>query len=280
MEIQRNIAFMLMIGFSTLCWGQDVIYKTSGGKIDAKIIEVSNQEVKYKNTDYLDGPTFIIEPSEIDSIRYANGSVVNYYDRGENNKNDHSGVMVIKPDPNVEGKSYLDWHNYLDYICIYKDVLIKDYNRIYIAPIDQSKVVFPNKDDNKYPAMINGINNFPDLIREQLIKRIPNLEVVILKEWPSVLEERSLCLQVAFEEINMGSRALRFWVGFGAGAQSVKISGKVFSNIGEELFNFHQKRLSSKGGAQFSYQRVLESEFENLGRDIAKIFLNMEKDKK
>lgn len=185
----------------------------------------------------------------------------------------------VKPDSAVTGKSYVDWHNYLDYIHIYKTVMAKDYSRIYILPIDQSNIQYPEEKDNRYPAMVNGIRNFPDIIRTQFLKRIPDLDVIILKEWPVQLADNSLCLQLTLEEIDMGSRALRFWVGFGAGAQSVKISGKVFSNTGEEFFNFNQKRLSSKGGAKFTYQRVLESEFENLGEDIAKVFINMEKDR-
>lgn len=188
--------------------------------------------------------------------------------------------IEVKPDSAVSGKSYVDWHNYLDYIHIYKTVMAKDYSRIYILPIDQSNIQFPEKQDNRYPAMVNGIKNFPDIIRTQFLKRIPNLEVVILKEWPAQVADKSLCLQLTLEEIDMGSRALRFWVGFGAGAQSVKISGKVFSNTGEEFFNFNQKRLSSKGGLKFTYQRVLESEFENLGEDIAKVLINMEKDER
>ena len=188
--------------------------------------------------------------------------------------------IEVKPDSAVSGKSYVDWHNYLDYIHIYKTVMAKDYSRIYILPIDQSNIQFPEKQDNRYPAMVNGIKNFPDIIRTQFLKRIPNLEVVILKDWPAQVADKSLCLQLTLEEIDMGSRALRFWVGFGAGAQSVKISGKVFSNTGEEFFNFNQKRLSSKGGLKFTYQRVLESEFENLGEDIAKVLINMEKDER
>lgn len=279
--MKKSLFSLFLLYASVACYAQDIIHKTNAQKIDAKIIEVSKQEVKYKESNYIDGPTFILETSEIDSITYANGTVIAYTDRiideSTDTKND---TFEIKPDPHVVGKSHLDWHNYLDYIHIYKTIHIDDFSTIYILPIDYTKVTFPNKEDNRYEAMVNGINNFPDIIQQQIIKRIPKQNVVILREWPTQLKDNSLCLQVSIEQIDMGSRALRFWIGFGAGAQSVKIAGKVFSNKGEEFFNFNQKRLSSKGGAQFTYQRVLESEFENLGKDMAKIFINMEKDDK
>lgn len=57
---------------------QDVIITTDAQKIDAKIIEVSKTEIKYKEKDNPNGPTFVLETGEISSIIYANGKVVFY----------------------------------------------------------------------------------------------------------------------------------------------------------------------------------------------------------
>lgn len=71
-----------------ICWitilvampafAQDVIVTTDAKKIEAKIMEVSKTEIKYKEHDNLDGPTFIISTDEINSIIYKNGKVVLY----------------------------------------------------------------------------------------------------------------------------------------------------------------------------------------------------------
>jgi len=53
----------------------DVIITSDAKKIDAKILEVSKTEIKYKEADNLEGPTFIMETSEINSIIYASGKV-------------------------------------------------------------------------------------------------------------------------------------------------------------------------------------------------------------
>ena len=50
-------------------------------KIEAKITEVSKSEIRYKEADNLEGPTFVIETNEISSIIYANGKVVLYNDK-------------------------------------------------------------------------------------------------------------------------------------------------------------------------------------------------------
>lgn len=53
---------------------QDVITKRNGEDINAKVLEISDLEVKYKKFDFLDGPTYTEKKSEILIIRYENGS--------------------------------------------------------------------------------------------------------------------------------------------------------------------------------------------------------------
>lgn len=54
---------------------QDVIITKNAEKIEAKIIEVSPTEIKYKKTNNLDGPTFIFYVSDVQTIIYSNGDV-------------------------------------------------------------------------------------------------------------------------------------------------------------------------------------------------------------
>lgn len=56
-------------------FAQDIIVTTDAKKIEAKILEVSKSAIKYKEKDNLDGPSYILELSEISSIIYANGKV-------------------------------------------------------------------------------------------------------------------------------------------------------------------------------------------------------------
>lgn len=54
---------------------QDIIVTKDSERIDAKILEVSDTEVSYKKTGYVEGPTFVMKTSEISSIIYSNGDV-------------------------------------------------------------------------------------------------------------------------------------------------------------------------------------------------------------
>lgn len=59
-------------------YAQDIIVTKDAKKIEAKILEVSKSEIKYKEMDNIEGPTFILETNEISSVIYANGKVVLY----------------------------------------------------------------------------------------------------------------------------------------------------------------------------------------------------------
>lgn len=75
----KKILSIFTISLLSVCvYAQDIIVTDKAQKIDAKILEVSTSEIRYKELDNLDGPTFILHVDEINSIIYANGKVVLY----------------------------------------------------------------------------------------------------------------------------------------------------------------------------------------------------------
>ena len=64
------LAFVAMVSLSA----QDLITKKDGTDIKAKILEVNKSELKYKLWSNLDGPTYLIDISEILLVRYENGT--------------------------------------------------------------------------------------------------------------------------------------------------------------------------------------------------------------
>ena len=56
----------------------DIITKTNGEQIKAKVLEVGDNTVKFMRLDNPNGPTYFLNFSEIQSIAYENGFVENY----------------------------------------------------------------------------------------------------------------------------------------------------------------------------------------------------------
>jgi hypothetical protein len=72
---------ILLIAFCFITWcasSQDVIYKTNGDSIKAKILEVGTNAVSFKKSSNPDGPTFVESKSDIFMIRFKDGQIQEY----------------------------------------------------------------------------------------------------------------------------------------------------------------------------------------------------------
>jgi len=81
--MKRIILFLAFIPFFISLYAQssgdkDLIYKCDYELVEAKILEVSSKEVKYKEWNNQDGPTFVLTADEIGKIQFSNGTIKAY----------------------------------------------------------------------------------------------------------------------------------------------------------------------------------------------------------
>jgi hypothetical protein len=94
---------LLSLALKDTC-GDKILYK-SGDMIVGKVIEITDDKIKYKRCDNLDGPLFVVSKTSIQSITYVNGVVdvivppaynPNNGSSGEPRRN-HTGPQIIHP---------------------------------------------------------------------------------------------------------------------------------------------------------------------------------------
>jgi len=70
----KKLCFVILftIGIFSVS-AQDIIVLKNGSMIDAKVMEISPTEIRYKRSNHLDGPTIVVPANDVLSIRYANG---------------------------------------------------------------------------------------------------------------------------------------------------------------------------------------------------------------
>lgn len=73
--------YSAIMWIASAAYAQDIIVTNEAQKIEAKIIEVSKTAIKYLEQDNLNGPTFVIETKDLNSIIYSNGKIVLYNQR-------------------------------------------------------------------------------------------------------------------------------------------------------------------------------------------------------
>ncbi len=76
--MKKIILFLLIILFTTQLFAQDKIYKLKGTVINAKVIEIGTDEIKYKLFDSPDGPVYVVDKSSLNRIEFADGRVEKY----------------------------------------------------------------------------------------------------------------------------------------------------------------------------------------------------------
>ncbi len=82
---KKALLLLLMAGQFMAGSAKDIIVLNNTSSIEAKILEVTPTEVKYKKLNYLDGPTFVIHKSDIRTITYGNGDVESFVQKEEKN---------------------------------------------------------------------------------------------------------------------------------------------------------------------------------------------------
>lgn len=65
---------LLCLSTGIVALSQDIIVKTSGEEIKARVFEINNREIKFKKYENPDGPSYIIDKSQVFMIRYENGN--------------------------------------------------------------------------------------------------------------------------------------------------------------------------------------------------------------
>ncbi|MBP5572259.1 MAG: hypothetical protein J6X39_06280 [Bacteroidales bacterium] len=95
-------------------YAQDIITKTDGTDLQAKILEITIGEIKYKKFSNLDGPTYTILKSEVMFITYENGDrdIFGLSDSGQSGNPVHPGMKY---------KEYKDLYNPKEYYRQYTD---------------------------------------------------------------------------------------------------------------------------------------------------------------
>ncbi len=71
--MKKYIYLLLIVFSSNISNAQDIIMKRNNDELKAKIIEITDENIKYKDFDYQDGPTRNIKVSEVFMILYENG---------------------------------------------------------------------------------------------------------------------------------------------------------------------------------------------------------------
>ena len=142
-----------------------------------------------------------------------------------------------KPAPTAPG-TYKEWGQDIDEIEIIKTFKTADYDKIIVEPFDTSKAPLPDPKEKWYDTLKTALAGYTGYFMEEFPKELKaKAEVQQASSAPK--NSKALIIRGTVEQLDPGSRAGRYFGGFGAGSASTKAgidivdakSGKVLAHV-------------------------------------------------
>jgi len=147
---------------------------------------------------------------------------------------------------------------------------LSGYDTLVIKDFSTEGVVYDNINDEEKPKV--------DAMKPLIVKNLAlsiEMKMKTRKLFKNVVlngdaKENAVILEGNFIEFNGGSRALRFWVGMGAGKTYLKVKGHLIdAQTGKELATFEDRETGFKGVASMeSFDDLFPHQAQSLGEHI------------
>lgn len=168
-----------------------------------------------------------------------------------------------------EPGTYKEWGPNIDELEIVRKFHTADYRNIVVEPFVTADVKMPEQSDNSYKPVQSVLASVTETLVSGLKKEID--QNVSVSERPSKSSD-TLIIRGKVLEINPGSRAARYFAGFGAGAAGARIQGEIVdAKSNQVLARFTQERRSGTGAAGGGYEDLLNRDIKTIGGDIGRI---------
>jgi hypothetical protein len=164
---------------------------------------------------------------------------------------------------------YEEWGPDIDQVEIFKSFRLADYGRLAVEPFETDGIALPDAEENTYEPVKEMIRRFTDVFVEGMRPGLTQPIGGVATQEPGV---RVLRVRGRVAVLDPGSRAKRYWGGFGAGAVRVEVHCElVDAASGEVLLAFTQQRRSGFGGFGGDYEQLMVRTIRQVGEDTANV---------
>ena len=169
----------------------------------------------------------------------------------------------------TEPGKYTGWGPDIDQLEVVKKFKFSNYNKVAVEPFDTSAVKLPEEKDNTYEPVKSVLASSTEGFVQGLRSGIETK--VAIDEKPGKGAE-TLIIRGKVLAMDPGSKAARYWAGFGAGAARAKLEGEIVdAKSGDVLARFTQERRSGVGVMGGDYQELMQRNLNAVGKDVANI---------
>jgi len=164
----------------------------------------------------------------------------------------------------TEPGTYTEWQEDIDRLEILSTFELSNYKKIYVGEFDSSMTELPERDDNTFEPVQEVLADPEPPFIQGLDKELSGIKVETGEG------QDGLVVTGKVLKLDPGSRAARYWGGFGAGATEVQLELEVKDGkTGETLLRVTQERRSGFGVGGGNYIKLLHRSLREIGEDLA-----------
>jgi hypothetical protein len=190
-------------------------------------------------------------------------------------------LLVVVPGLHARGKktvptapgTYKEWGPDIDEIEIVKTFKMSDYDKVAVQSFDTKATPLPDKSEKSYDTIKSVLDSYAYTLVEGMKPEL-KAKAAVEKVDRAPKTSKTLIVRGKVEDLSPGSRAKRYFGGFGAGSAGTKLSGEIVdARSGNVLARFTQERRSGGtfkvGGGKDA--DVMRDSIHAAGKDIAHI---------
>jgi hypothetical protein len=165
--------------------------------------------------------------------------------------------------------TYRDWNGDIDEVTILQPFNAAGYDSIAVETFDTAGVPLPNPNDNTYAAVQAAIRLIKPAFMVGLEQKARR-KIGANNPPAATGRGRTLIIRARVTKLDPGSRAARYWAGFGAGAVKIAMTGEIMDGASKKtLVRFKQERRSAVGMLGGGYEELFTRTARQIGGDIA-----------
>jgi hypothetical protein len=187
------------------------------------------------------------------------------------------GLAIAKKKPPMEKGVHEDWNALIDKLEIVEPFQLASFTQAVVLPLDTKNTPLPDRDDNTLAPTRTVLSKATSIFLAGIQQQTAGkLKISIAQQPPTADAAKGVILiRGSVSEIDPGSRAARYWVGFGAGKSRAEIVGEIVNaETGATLLRFTHARASHIGGFGGDYTKFMSDDIRDVGADIGKMLLN------
>ena len=182
-------------------------------------------------------------------------------------------LLALGATAQIKVGTYTEWQKTIDELEIKESYDFSNRKTVVILPVQTSDVELPKKSDDNYKLITKALANMTQTTATEMQNQLQKAGYkVIVAEDANFRDPESIVVQFNWTELDLGSRALRVWVGYGAGNARFATQGVIYDGD-KEIATFSQRRISALDTQK--YEKLVAKGINNVVGDVAKLILAM-----